>query len=530
MTTSMLSRMQKVELLKRMASNPSIPSPPTVVLQVLDKASKPDCTIGDLCQLIQMDPGLCGRVLRIVNSAMFGLSRPATSIQRAMAVVGLTSTRLLILAISFPEMQQKMAKTDTNVKQRYWKASVAGAIVARELSQRMRAGDPEDDMAAGLLRDLGELILQQLLPEAYQHVLDQPAEALIYGKIDLEETHCALNHAEVSAFVLDRWRLPTEMTEAIRHHHQPDLGVYSSPVAKDRAFRLHFATRASQLLLHPDQSQVLKDLRELAQTHYQMSEEQLHEFLLPLSKKITDFAALLQIDIGEASDYHDVLTQASEELVHLTVVANLDNQRIAEASHRAESEARRWREEAVFDSLTKVFNRRFLESKMRELFERPSADATPFGLLFLDLDGFKPLNDRYGHPFGDLVLQKVADCLSQEVRQRDIVARYGGDEFCLLTEPIDQLGLHNLSHRVWTRINELTVTQGDCEGKVGASIGSVYFEPAAQWESAEQILAAADRAMYMAKAQGKNRVVFWNSLTTVAKPAPVGDMTPASLG
>ena len=519
--------MQKVELLKRIASNPSIPSPPTVVLHVLDKASKPDCTIGDLCQLIQMDPGMSGRVLRIVNSAMFGLSRPVTSIQRALAVVGLNSTRLLMLAISLPEMQQKMHKADAGVKQRYWKASVAGAIVARELAHRMRAGDPEDDMAAGLLRDLGELILLQLMPGEYQKVLDHPDEALVKGKINLEEEHCGLNHAEVSAFILDRWRLPPEITEAIRHHHQPDAGLYSTPSAESRARRLQFATRASDLLLHPDQPLVLKELREIAQSQYQMTELQLHEFLLPLSKKITDFAALLQIDIGAASDYHDILTRAGEELVNLTVANNLDNQRTAETSRRAETEARRWRQEAVFDSLTKVFNRRYLEAKMREYLRADSSDGRH--------GRSRPVVPRPGRiqtAQRSVLAIRSATWSCKENRRLpeslkvsryakgDIVARYGGDEFCVLTDAIDEVGLHSFSRRIWTKINDLTTTQGDCEGKVGASIGSVYFEPASQWDSAEQILAAADRAMYIAKSQGKNRVVFWNSLTTVTKAAP----------
>jgi two-component system, cell cycle response regulator len=519
MTTTLLSHMQKIELLKQIASNPSIPSPPTVVLRVLDQASKPDCTIGDLCQLIQMDPGLSGRVLRIVNSALFGLSRPVTSIQRALAVVGLNSTRLLMLAISFPEAQQKMRGIDAVVMQRYWKASVAGAIVARELAHRLRAGDPEDDTVAGLLRDLGELVLQQLMPEAYQNVLDQPAEMLIHGKSELEEAHCGLTHAEVSAFILDRWRLPAEISEAIRNHHQPDSGIYSSDAAKARAYRLHFATRAAEILLHPDQPLVLKELRELAQNKYQMSIDQLNEFLLPLGKKITDFAALLQIDMGEFSDYREILSRASEELVNLMIATNLDSRRAAETSRKAESEARHWRQEAVFDPLTRVFNRRYLESKMREFFERTQMETTPFGLLFLDLDGFKPLNDRFGHPFGDLVLQRVADCLSQHVRQGDIVARYGGDEFCVLTGSIDQVGLHSFSQRIWTKINELTIKQGDCSGKVGASIGTVYFDPDSRWDCVEQILAAADQAMYQAKAQGKNRVVFWNSLNGQRRPS-----------
>src|SRR5207302_8716930 len=154
MCTKLLSRLQKVELLKELANHPKIPSPPSVVLRVLDKASGPDCTIADLCKIIQVDPGMASRILHIVNSATFGLSRPVASIQRALAVVGLNSARLLVLSISFPEMQRQTGKADTRWTQDYWKASVAGAIVARELSKRMRARDPEDDMAAALLRDV----------------------------------------------------------------------------------------------------------------------------------------------------------------------------------------------------------------------------------------------------------------------------------------------------------------------------------------------------------------------------------------
>src|SRR5437773_848902 len=124
MSNKILSPLQKGELLKQIATNPKIPSPPTVVLQVLDKASAPDCTVADLCKIIQIDPGMAGRILRIVNSATFGLSRPVTSIQRALAVVGLTSARLLVLSISFPEMQRKTGNVDPLWTQSYWKASV----------------------------------------------------------------------------------------------------------------------------------------------------------------------------------------------------------------------------------------------------------------------------------------------------------------------------------------------------------------------------------------------------------------------
>jgi len=521
MSTNPLSPLQKVELLKQIAANPTIPSPPTVVLRILDKASAPDCTIADLCKIIQVDPGLSGRILRIVNSATFGLSRPVASIQRALAVVGLNSARLLVLTISFPEMQRKMGKVDARWTQNYWKSSVAGAIVARELSKRIRARDPEDDMAAGLLRDLGELILQQLFPEAYHKVLAEPPEAVLAGQCAIEETYCGLNHAEVSAFILDRWRLPAEVTEAIRNHHAPDEVTFSSATARQRAYLLQFATRAAELLQHPEEDLVLQQLLVIAQKHFQMDETDVHAFLLPLSQKIADFAGLLQVDIGESNDFQSVLARAGEELVSLTVSTNLDKERATEDTRRAESEARRWKHEAAFDPLTKVFNRRFLESKLRELFDRPQDNAAPFGLVFIDLDGFKPLNDRFGHAFGDLVLQRVADCLGRQVRQGDVVARFGGDEFCIFSDALDEQGVQALCRRIWQHINDLTIAMGPNEGKVGASIGAVQGSSTSLWEGPEALLAAADKAMYQAKSQGKNRIVHWQAPQLDDVPAPL---------
>ncbi len=503
--------MQKVELLKQIASNPHIPSPPMVILRVLEQASKPDCTIPDLCQIIQMDPGLGGNVLRIVNSALFGLSRPASSIQRALAIVGLSSARLLLLATSLPKVQKSL-KVDPMLNQRYWRSSIAGAIVARALSQRLGSREPEDDMASGLLRDIGELILQQLFPEDYGKVFVEAADGLINEQCRLEESCCGLDHAEVSAYVLNRWRLPADITEAVRHHHHPEQGTFSTPLAEDRAYHLLFATRAAQLLLYPGQPLVLQELMELAQGRFKMDETALKEFLMPLGPKIAEFAAVMQVDIGGNTDYQAILVRASEELVTLALSANVDNQRALDTIRRAESEVRHWKNEAAYDPLTKVFNRRYLEARLGELFDRSLNSDPNFGLLFIDLDGFKLLNDRCGHLFGDFVLQQVADCLNRQVRQGDMVSRYGGDEFCVLFDPVDQLGIQSLADRVWQKINELTIRQAPHEGKVGASIGVVHCQSSSNWGSPDVFLATADKAMYLAKTRGKNRVVFMGSL------------------
>jgi diguanylate cyclase (GGDEF)-like protein len=265
-------------------------------------------------------------------------------------------------------------------------------------------------------------------------------------------------------------------------------------------------------------------LHQLARQRFQMNEDELLEFLGPLGSKAADFAALLQVDIGEASDFTGALARASEELVQLTLSTSLDNQRAMEMTRRAESEAQHWRQEAVFDPLTKLFNRRFLDRKLQEFFENTKRNAGCFGVLCLDLDGFKPLNDRFGHAFGDIVLQRVAECLLAQVRQGDIVARQGGDEFCVVADCLDELNLQSLGQRTLSAIQNLTIQHGTNEGRVGVSIGAVCCNPSTPWQKTEDLLHAADHAMYMAKSQGKNRVVFLRSLEDAAiagaAPAP----------
>jgi diguanylate cyclase (GGDEF)-like protein len=505
--------MSKLELLAKIASDPQLPTPSSVALRVLEKASQPDCTIGDLTAIISMDAGLSGKILKTVNSAVFGFPRAVTTIQRALAVLGIKSARSLVLTLSLPEMQ-KHREPDERTR-RYWKTSVAGAIIAKELSVKLKRRDPEEDLSAGLLRDLGELILEHFFREKYQTVLDASTPEYLQRQCALEETACGVNHAEVTAFLLNKWRLPDETTDAILHHHDPAKGVYRSEAVEQRAYMLQFASKVAHLLAFPGQVFLYRELLDLAKAKFGMEEASVNDFLEPLTDKIELFASILKVDIGKVEKYPVILASAAQELVNLTLAINLDNHRYNEQKRRAESEARRWRQVAVVDPLTQAFNRRFLEERLQEIFTGPEG-MSEIGLLFIDLDGFKPLNDRFGHAFGDKVLQEVAYTLRQQVRADDMVARFGGDEFCIVAVHADRPGLQVLAQRVWQSINDLTVRFEGKEGKVGASIGGLTLCPQTVGANPDELLAASDKAMYAAKRLGRNRVHLLDSLQDAA--------------
>lgn len=165
---------------------------------------------------------------------------------------------------------------------------------------------------------------------------------------------------------------------------------------------------------------------------------------------------------------------------------------------------------ALHDVLTGLANRASFNQCLSESVRAGGA----FTLLFIDIDGFKPVNDQYGHDAGDAVLVALAQRMRHAVAGRDFVARLGGDEFVvLLSEVKDVSAVVQVAARILAKIAEPIECGSQISCQVGASIGAARFP--ADGDSSEAILNAADNAMYQAKRAGKNRLIL------AGQPAPV---------
>ncbi len=163
--------------------------------------------------------------------------------------------------------------------------------------------------------------------------------------------------------------------------------------------------------------------------------------------------------------------------------------------------------QAVTDELTGLFNRRRFQEAMATEVERSKRFGQPVGLVLLDLDDFKAVNDTYGHQQGDLVLREVARVLRETSREIDEPARYGGEELAVVLPGTDLEGAYNLAERVRAGIEELSLPLLDGEGTLGvtASFGVATLPGSA--DDMRELVAAADEALYRAKRAGKNRTV-----------------------
>jgi diguanylate cyclase (GGDEF)-like protein len=164
--------------------------------------------------------------------------------------------------------------------------------------------------------------------------------------------------------------------------------------------------------------------------------------------------------------------------------------------------------QAVTDELTGLFNHRRFQEVMDVEVERARRYDQEMGLIMLDIDNFKQVNDMYGHMQGDMVLREVARVLRQSAREIDEPARYGGEEMAVALPQTDLDGAYNFAERVRKRIEalELPLLEGDGVLKVTASFGAASLAASPQSDK-EGLVAAADAALYRAKRSGKNRTV-----------------------
>jgi two-component system cell cycle response regulator len=159
----------------------------------------------------------------------------------------------------------------------------------------------------------------------------------------------------------------------------------------------------------------------------------------------------------------------------------------------------------VSDPLTGLHNRRYLMDRLTQEIQRCDRHGEPLAFAMMDLDGFKPINDQFGHVIGDKVLRAVGSAVARCVRVSDIAARYGGDEFAIILPQTPAEGSMRVCERIVRTISELRIQdENGAICSVTASMGLAYY-PADDVETPEDLVHSADGALYGAKRMGKNR-------------------------
>lgn len=213
--------MNKVSLDELISRVDEIPVFPATITRIIHITEDPDSDAKDLEREIMTDQGLTTKILRLANSSYYGLSRNIKSVAEATVLLGFQAIKSMVLATTVGKVLVRELPGYALEKEELWRQSQICAITARVIAKKARFSKPDQAYTAGLLRDIGKVILDTYMKEQYEQIV-----ALVDSEnksfMEVEEEVLGFNHGEVGAKIAEKWNLPKDLVEAIELHHDPD--------------------------------------------------------------------------------------------------------------------------------------------------------------------------------------------------------------------------------------------------------------------------------------------------------------------
>ncbi|OAG27357.1 sensor domain-containing diguanylate cyclase [Thermodesulfatator autotrophicus] len=481
-----------------------LPSFPPLAFKLVDAVK--EGSFEKLAQLIRLDPALSSKVLKIANSPFFSRGKKIESLDSAIAILG--TEMLLNIALSFV-LIKFFAKKDGGKFDflHFWRRSLTAAVAASLLAEACNYSQ-EKLYLGGLLMDIGILVLYHLRPNDYIQVLeDKKIEGI--SIIEAERKVFGVTHPEVGKELVPIWNLPFYLENYIFYHHEPDK-------APKNLFKeieiLYLADRISSIYYTNNTVDKYNVLLKRATDILGLSLQNIENIIDKTANKTKEIFEMFDLPKYEIIPYSLILAEANRELQRINLNYALLLQKLKEEKQRAELLAKKLKEKnrflmeiALKDALTGLYNRHYFQKRLKEEIERYHRYKNFLSVIILDIDHFKEINDKYGHLCGDEVLKNLANILQEETRKSDILARYGGEEFIILLPFTDINGAKSLAERLRQKIAKSKFTCEKYCFSITVSFGVASIKPG-QKVTITELLSAADKALYVSKKQGRNRV------------------------
>lgn len=208
------------DIISRLESIDELPALPDMVIKLNSILHSPDFCIKEVATIIEKDQSMVSKLLKIVNSAFFGMSTPISNIKHAIVILGLNTVRNALLTSSVIDGMADVGNIEGFDKKDFWLHSISVAVMSRHLSYRAKIQFPDDCFTAGLLHDMGKLILAEYFKDEFMEILKRMKEDGL-DFFNAEEKVMEKGHDFLGAYLARRWNLPENLINTIRFHHEP---------------------------------------------------------------------------------------------------------------------------------------------------------------------------------------------------------------------------------------------------------------------------------------------------------------------
>ena len=507
--------MNQDELLRKILNSADLPTLPTVASKLISLTAKEDATLADIGELVSRDISLSAKILKVSNSAFYSFPQQIGSIQQAVSILGMNAVRSLVLSFSFLSINSgKFANRFDFAK--FWEKSLASAVAARLVLEKVKGVDAEEGFVTGLLQNLGELILARTFPEEYERVLQNTDEGQA-DTCEVERTVFGADHTLVGTSVAKNWGFPESLVAPLEYHHAPDKYPGNNAAIRTTIKAVYLSNYLTNILFSTKPETNHKKFQKEAGKLLGLTGEAIESILEQLHIRVKEAGTYFNLKVHSNKSVQEILQEANIRLSLINLDYEQMNKQLVQAKINLENLTKELEEKnkilnnlANIDGLTGINNHRFFQNALDQEINRSTRNGTFLSLLFIDIDFFKKFNDTYGHQVGDFVLAQFAQAIRQNIRQYDVLARYGGEEFVVILPETTTEEALAVAEKLRHVIETTVFKDSREEYRVTASFGQACGKPATDDTfTKDTLISQADQALYEAKEKGRNRVAAY---------------------
>ena len=382
------------------ASVKNLPSLPIVAVKIIQQIKSEKISNNELAEIISYDPALTAKILKIANSAFYGISDGVDSIDRAVHILG--QAALKNIALSFVIVKGlKRNNVDNFDHELFWKRSITAAVSAEMLSSKLKV-NRGDTFVIPLLMDIGVLVMYLSNSSEYLKVFDEKRVSGI-TTIEAEQGVFGYDHQELGSGILKKWNLPDNISLPIAYHHNPEQ---CPAEMKDLVEVLHLADVASSVYHSSNSNRKMGEFRELLKEKLQISDEEIGEFIDGIAEKTIEVLGTFEIDPGDMKPYSQILEEANTELGKMNLSYEQLVMELKQEKSKVEILARDLKEVndklrglAFEDGLTGLFNQRYFQEHIEREISRVDRYSHLLSLIMIDIDQAIALNPGDVRPY-----------------------------------------------------------------------------------------------------------------------------------
>jgi HD-like signal output (HDOD) protein len=292
----------KLTKLRKLSKVRNLPTLPHILLKLMEACSGENADVAKISRIVEADPSLSSRILKLINSAYYGLPNKIESINHSVNCLGIDTVRNIAIGSSISQsFRPPKVGTLFNLKVFWWHSLVC-AVLARLIAKEARYPNPDEAFLAGLLHDIGRLVLWINYPEEYSELLEKyrnHSDLLLAGEARQGSTHC-----EISAWLLQEWGFSSFVIDAVLYHHEPMEKV------KNTLPLVQILYLANILAIKSVQKDTEQELGSLAKELLNLSPTQVKDLLSKTVAEVGDVAEMMEIEIEEP---HETDTSVSEQ-------------------------------------------------------------------------------------------------------------------------------------------------------------------------------------------------------------------------